>query len=117
MNEMLEVSSILNNADSRSLIVLDEVGRGTSTYDGIAISRAIIEYILDNIRARTLVDDPPLHLKEGGLIKEGVDPALDQLRYYRDNAQRLIPKLPSALPGFKRYRKFISSPSLLMAMW
>lgn len=50
MNEMLEVSSILNNADSRSLIVLDEVGRGTSTYDGIAISRAIIEYILRRVR-------------------------------------------------------------------
>jgi len=64
MNEMLEVSSILNNADSRSLIVLDEVGRGTSTYDGIAISRAIIEYILDNIRARTLVATHFLELTE-----------------------------------------------------
>ncbi|MFN3977002.1 MAG: MutS-related protein, partial [Aquificaceae bacterium] len=39
---------------------------------------------------KTLVDDPPFHLKEGGLIKEGVDPELDRLRYYRDNAQRLI---------------------------
>ncbi|MCS7277474.1 MAG: DNA mismatch repair protein MutS [Aquificaceae bacterium] len=55
MNEMLEVSSILSNADSKSLIVLDEVGRGTSTYDGIAISKAIVEYILERIRARTLV--------------------------------------------------------------
>ncbi|MFN0238390.1 DNA mismatch repair protein MutS [Hydrogenobacter sp. Uz 6-8] len=64
MNEMLEVSSILNNADSRSLIVLDEVGRGTSTYDGIAISRAIVEYILEHIRARTLVATHFLELTE-----------------------------------------------------
>ncbi len=64
MNEMLEVSSILNNADHRSLIVLDEVGRGTSTYDGIAISRAIVEYILDHIKARTLVATHFLELTE-----------------------------------------------------
>ncbi|MFN7065069.1 MAG: DNA mismatch repair protein MutS [Aquificaceae bacterium] len=64
MKEMLDVSSILNNADQRSLIVLDEVGRGTSTYDGIAISRAIIEYILDHIGARTLVATHFLELTE-----------------------------------------------------
>lgn len=54
MVEMQEVADIIQNASSNSLLILDEVGRGTSTFDGLAIANAIIEYIAENIKAKTL---------------------------------------------------------------
>ena len=54
MVEMNEVAQILKYATERSLIILDEVGRGTSTFDGMSIARAVIEYIDKKVRAKTL---------------------------------------------------------------
>lgn len=54
MVEMVETAAILNQATSKSFVILDEVGRGTSTYDGLSLAWAVLEHLHDQIRCRTL---------------------------------------------------------------
>ncbi|MEI7590093.1 MAG: DNA mismatch repair protein MutS [Deltaproteobacteria bacterium] len=74
MVEMVEVANILNNATSRSLIILDEVGRGTSTFDGMSIAWAVAEHLLDETKlgARALFATHYHQLTELAAIREGV---------------------------------------------
>jgi DNA mismatch repair protein MutS len=72
MVEMTETAAILNTATPRSLILLDEVGRGTATYDGLAIAWAAIEYIHANTRAKTLFATHYHELTELGERLSGV---------------------------------------------
>lgn len=72
MVEMIEAANIIHNATGRSLIILDEVGRGTSTFDGISIAWAIAEHIVNRIQARTLFATHYNELTELAIIHEGV---------------------------------------------
>ncbi len=72
MVEMHETANILHNATARSLLILDEIGRGTSTYDGLSIAWAVIEHITSVIRARTLCATHYHELAELELLHTGV---------------------------------------------
>jgi DNA mismatch repair protein MutS len=54
MVEMNETANIVNNATERSLVILDEIGRGTSTFDGLSIAWSVAEFLHEKIKARTL---------------------------------------------------------------
>lgn len=72
MVEMVEVATILRNATPNSLVILDEIGRGTSTYDGLSIAWAVMEYVSQNIKARTLFSTHYHELAELEGILNGV---------------------------------------------
>ena len=88
MVEMSEVANILRNATSSSLLILDEIGRGTSTYDGMAIARAILEYCADRRRlgARTMF---ATHYHE----LSSLEGELDGIRNYNITAKKQNGKL------------------------
>jgi DNA mismatch repair protein MutS len=72
MVEMIETANILNNATPKSLILLDEVGRGTSTFDGISIAWSVVEYIARHLKTRTLFATHYHELTELSLVLDGI---------------------------------------------
>ncbi len=73
MLEMTEVAYILNNATSRSLILYDEIGRGTSTFDGMSIAKAVLEYTVQKIGAKTMFATHYHELSEMENVLKGVN--------------------------------------------
>lgn len=72
MVEMNETANITNNATARSLIILDEIGRGTSTFDGLSIAWSVAEYLHDETKARTLFATHYHELTELEMTRPGV---------------------------------------------
>jgi DNA mismatch repair protein MutS len=72
MVEMNETANILNNATERSLVILDEIGRGTSTFDGLSIAWSVAEYLHDVLRSRTLFATHYHEMTELAVLCKGV---------------------------------------------
>ena len=87
MLEMSEVANIVNNATKKSFIILDEVGRGTSTYDGISIATAITEYIHDNIGAKTIF---ATHYHELTELEKELETAVNFRVEVKENGKEVI---------------------------
>ncbi|HRP36387.1 MAG TPA: DNA mismatch repair protein MutS [Candidatus Dojkabacteria bacterium] len=96
MVEMLETANILNNATEKSLIILDEIGRGTSTYDGLAIAWAVVEHIVNTIKARTLF---ATHYHELILLEEKLPGVKNYFVEVNEQGEKII-FMHKILPGF-----------------
>ncbi|MBQ4081602.1 MAG: DNA mismatch repair protein MutS, partial [Thermoguttaceae bacterium] len=96
MVEMIETARILNNATSRSLVILDEIGRGTSTYDGVSLAWAIVEYIANKIKCRTFFATHYHELTDLDSVCEGVSNLNVAVREWRDEIAFLHKIAPGA---------------------
>ncbi len=114
MVEMTETANILHNATDKSLIILDEIGRGTSTFDGISIAWSVAEYILEKVKAKTLfathyheLTDIPSSLR-GAVnltteVREWNDEVIFMRRVIRGTADRSYGIHVAKLAGLPRY--------------
>lgn len=94
MVEMVEVSYIIKNATKNSLILLDEIGRGTSTYDGMSLAYAIIEYIAKIIKAKSLIST---HYHELTILEEKYKNIINYCILVEDESE--VKFLRKVIPG------------------
>jgi DNA mismatch repair protein MutS len=99
MLEMTETAHILRHATARSLIILDEVGRGTGTADGLAIARAVLEYLVRHVGAKTLFTT---HYHEVTALASTFDAISNACLQVRDDAAG-VRFLYKVLPGVSRH--------------
>ena len=85
MVEMTETARILHNATPRSLVILDEIGRGTSTYDGVSLAWSIVEYLHENIGCRTLFATHYHELTDLANVLPGVSNLNVAVKEWEDN--------------------------------
>jgi len=96
MVEMTETARILNNATERSLVILDEIGRGTSTYDGVSLAWAIVEHLHDKIGCRTLFATHYHELTDLKTSLEGVQLLNVAVKEWEENVVFLHKIVPGA---------------------
>lgn len=99
MVEMSETSTILEEATAQSLVILDEIGRGTSTYDGVSIAWSVAEYLHDHLRAKTLFATHYHELTDLAEMREGVHNFTIDVAHQGDEIVFLHQLVPGAASG------------------